>query len=208
MKRRPPEEPPISLVGRRPKLRAVPAPTPPPPPPDYALPTASPPDVTLSVPSVAVLRARPDADLEGMVGHLVRAIAMRGGRAALLWSERTDALEPGVVTVAESEALFPDALREAAGAAHLRRIAHLGLGGEERAVALLQASLGACTHAVIDGRLLSALRPTLGVLVTGDGFGDDPAFVAAARPRCDTEVYAPSDAIATALLRALDRRAY
>lgn len=186
----------------------MPAPTPPPPPPDYALPTATPPDVTLSVPSVAVLRARPDADLEGMVGHLVRAIAMRGGRAALLWSERTDALEPGVVTVAESEALFPDALREAAGAAHLRRIAHLGLGGEEKAVALLQASLGACTHAVIDGRLLSALRPTLGVLVTGDGFGDDPPFVAAARPRCDTEVYAPSDAIATALLRALDRRAY
>ncbi len=186
----------------------MPAPTPPPPPPDYALPIATPPDETLPLPAVAVLRARPDADLEGLVGHLVRAIALRGGRAALLWSERTDALEPGVVTVAESEALFPDALREAAGAAHLRRIAHLGVGGEARAVALLQASLGACTHAVVDGRLLSAMRPTLGVLVTGDGFGDDPPFVAAARPRCDTEVYAPSDAIATALLRALDRRAY
>lgn len=208
MTRRPPDEPPIPLAGRRPRLRAVPAlaPTPPPPAPEYALPGGVV-DAALPLPTIAALRARVDADLESLVGHLVSAIQAKGGRAALLWSERTDALAPGIVTVAESAALFPDDLQRAAGEAHRRRIAHLGVGGEARAVELLREDLEGCTHAVLDGRLLSAVRPTLTVLVTGDGFGDDPPFIAAARPRCDTEVYAPSDAIALALLHALERRA-
>ena len=159
------------------------------------------------MPAVAVLRARADADLEGLVAALVDVIQLRGGRAALLWSERTDALEADVVTVAESAALFPEGLREVAARAHRKRVAHLGFGAESAAVAQLAAALDGCTHAVVDGRLLAAVRPTLAVLVTGDGFGDDPPFVAAARPRCDTEVYAPSEAIAAALLIALDRRA-
>ncbi|MEZ4393869.1 MAG: hypothetical protein R3A48_22580 [Polyangiales bacterium] len=207
MKRRPPEDPPIPLAGRRPRLRAVPAlaPTPSPPAPEYVPPGGAV-DVALPLTSIAVLRARGDADLEALVGHLVSAIHARGGRAALLWSERTDALAPGIVTVAESAALFPDDLQHAARQAHRRRIAHLGAGGEARAVELLGEDLEGCTHAVLDGRLLSAVRPTLTVLVTGDGFGDDPPFIAAARPRCDTEVYAPSDAIALALLHALERR--
>lgn len=178
---------------------------PPPAPPTYATPTSLGVFV-FSVPTIAVLRARADAELEALVAQLVRAIHAGGGRAALLWSERTDALAPGVVTVAESAELFPDALQASAREADCRRIAHLGLGGEARAAALLGESLEGCTHAIVDARLLSAMRPTLTVLVSGDGFGDDPPFVAAVESLCDTEVFAPSEAIALALLHALERR--
>lgn len=205
MKRRPPDDGPTRLDAHRRALRAVPV-TPPPPPPDYALPREGDALMELPLPTVAVLRARADADLESMVSALIEAVRVRGGRVALLWSERTDAIERGVVTVAESAALFPERLQAAAARAHRTRIAHLGLGAEPKAVSQLFEALDGCTHAVLDGRLLSAARPALTVLVSGDGFGEDAPFITAARPRCDTEVYAPSDAIAAALIRALERR--
>lgn len=205
MKRRPPDDGPTRLDARRRVLRALPV-TPPPPLADYAPPREGAVIVDLPVPTIAVLRARPDADLEEMVRALLDAIRVRGGHPALLWSERTDAIEPGVVTTAESAALFPEKLQAAASRARRTRIAHLGVGAEARAVAQLVESLGDCTHAVLDGRLLSAVRPELTVLVSGDGFGEDAPFITAARPRCDTEVNEPSDAIAAALVRALERR--
>lgn len=207
MKRRPPDDGPTRLDAHRRVLRAVPAPSSPPPPADYATPDDAAPRRELPIPTVAVLRARPDADLEGLVGALLDAVRVRGGRAALLWSERTDALDAGVVTVAESAALFPERLQEPAARAHRRRIAHLGRGAEAQAVSQLSDALDDCTHAVLDGRLLAGVRPALTVLVSGDGIGEDAPFVRAVRPRCDTEVYSPSDAIAAALVRALERRA-
>lgn len=154
-----------------------------------------------------MLGARPDADVEGLVAALVQAIASHGGRAALLWTELTDTLDPGVVTTATTPALFPDRLQGAASAASVARITHVGEGAEGRAADDLLRDLGACTHAVLDGRMLGTVKAHLGVFVVGDGMGDDPPAVRALRDLCDVEVNEPSVAVAEAILRALARRA-
>lgn len=196
-----------SLVRRWRRLRSVPTgATPPPPAPlhDVTLPRGA--RLAPPVPTVAVLAARPDADAEGLVVALARTLATRGERPALLWTERTDTLDAGVVTTATSAALLPDALRPAAELCRVARIAHLGAGGEARAAEALFEGLDA-THALLDGRMLGAVRAHLGVFVVGDGMGDDPPLVRALRDLCDVEVNEPSTAVAEALLRALARRA-
>lgn len=159
------------------------------------------------VPTVALLAARPDADVEGMVKLLARVLVARDAHPALLWTERTHALDPSVVTVATSPALFPDKLLPAAQLCDVARIAHLGAGGEVQAAHVLFEDLGNVTHALLDGRMLGVVRATLGVFVVGDGMGDDPMAVQALRDSCDVEVNEPSVAVAEALLRALANRA-
>jgi hypothetical protein len=141
-----------------------------------------------------------------MVDLLVRVIAAHAGRPALLWTERTDTLDAGVATTATAAALFPDALQAAAAASHVARIAHLGEGAELEAAAHLFDDLDGVTHAVLDGRMLGAVQAHLGVVVVGDGMGDDPPFVRALRDCYHIEVNEPSVAVAEALLRALARR--
>ncbi len=190
------------------RLRSVPTGvTPPPPAPAYddRLPRGA--RVEPPVPTVAVLAARPDADAHALVLLLARMLLTHGARPALLWTERTDAFEPGVVTTATSAALFPDALQAAATTCHVARIAHVGPGGEPEAARHLFEDLGGATHAILDGRMLVAARATLGVFVVGDGMGADPPAVRALRDCCDVEVNEPSVAVAEAILRALARRA-
>lgn len=160
-----------------------------------------------TIPTVAVLKARREADAEGLVLALVHRIVATGGRPALLWCARTDALADGVVSVATSAELFPPELVEAARAATLARLAHMGAGAETRAARLLLADLGGATHAVIDGSLLGVVRAHLAVLVTGDEIGPELPIATALRRLCDVEVNAPGEVIATALILALGRRA-
>lgn len=159
------------------------------------------------IPVVAVLGQSPAADVPGMVAALLRALRARSDRPALLWSERTDTLPAGVVTTASSAMLFPDALREAAGLAHLARIAHLGAGAEAEAGGRLFAELEDCTHAILDGRLLGVVKAHVAVLVTTDDLTPPTPEAEALRRDCDVEVYQPTDTVAVALLRSLDRRA-
>ncbi len=156
---------------------------------------------------VALLGARPGADVAGLCLALVRAIHAHDGAAALLWTERTDALDAAVVTTATSPALFPDSLQPAASEARVARIAHLGEGAELEGAARLFEALDGCTHAVLDGRMLATVKAHLGVFVVGDGMGGDPPAVHALRDCCDVEVNEPSVAVAEALLRALNHRA-
>ncbi len=181
--------------------------TPPPPPPSYDLTRPRGQRVVPPVPVIALLAARPGADVEGLALALVRTITAHEGRPALLWTERTDALDAGVVTTATSAALFPDRLQSAAAQSRVARIAHLGAGGDALAAARLFEDLGDATHAVLDGRMLATVHAHLGVFVVGDGMGSDPPFVRALRDLCDVEVNEPSVAVAEALLRALERRA-
>lgn len=159
------------------------------------------------MPVIALLAARPGADVSGLALHLARAITAHHGRPALLWSERTDALDEGVVTTATSAALFADTLQSTAGEYPVARIAHLGAKAESRAATCLFEDLDGVTHAVLDGRLLGAVKAHLGVFVVGDGMGEDTPLVKSLRDCCDVEVNEPSIAVAEALLRALDRRA-
>lgn len=157
------------------------------------------------IPTVTVLKGRADADADGMVEALVRALVDAGHRPALLWTERTDTLAPSVVTTATSAWLFPDGLREAASRAAVARYAHLGEDAEADAARALFHELG-CSHAVLDGRLLGVVAPHLSVMVVGDGPG---ALVPDAAPfaeSCDMEVFAPSDLLAVALVRSLNHR--
>ncbi|MFO0649692.1 MAG: hypothetical protein U0326_25975 [Polyangiales bacterium] len=190
------------------RFRSIPTgATPPPPAPAYdtSLPRSD--RLVPPMPVIALLAARPGVDVAGLALHLARAITAHGGRPALLWSERTDALDETVVTTATSAALFPDTLQSAAGEFPVARIAHLGAKGEAKAAACLFEDLQGSTHAVLDGRLLGAVKAHLGVFVVGDGMGDDPPMVKRLRDCCDVEVNEASFAVAEALLRALDRRA-
>lgn len=160
-----------------------------------------------TIPTVAVLKGRADADADGMVEALVRALFDAGHRPALLWTERTDTLAPEVVTTATSAWLFPEGLREAASRSVVARYAHLGEGAETGAVRALFHDLSGCTHAVLDGRLLGVVTPHLSVMVVGDGPG---ALIPDAAPfadACDMEIFAPSDLLAVALVRSLNHRA-
>jgi hypothetical protein len=181
--------------------------TPPPPAPSYdaSLPRHG--RLVPTIPVIALLAARPGVDVSGLALHLARAITAHEGRPALLWSERTDALDEGVVTTATSAALFPDTLQSTAGAFTVARIAHLGAKGDAKAAAALFEDLHGVTHAVLDGRLLGAVKAHLGVFIVGDGMGADPPEVKRLRDCCDVEVNEASVAVAEALLRALDRRA-
>ncbi len=190
------------------RLRSIPTGvTPPPPPPTYG--TALPRDArfTPPIPVIAVLGARPGADVPGLVHALVRTLHAHDGAAALLWTERTDTLDAGVVTTVANPMLFPDALQPAASLARVARFAHIGEGGEPDAATSLFEDLAGATHAILDGRMLGVVRATLGVFVVGDGMGDDPPAVRALRDCCDVEVNEPGVAVAEALLRALKHRA-
>lgn len=189
------------------RLRSIPTGATPPPPPSYAVDLPLGDRLDPPLPTVAVLAARPDADAAALVVLLARMLLTHGARPALLWTERTDAFDPGVVTTATSAVLLPDELQPAAAACHLARIAHVGPGGEREAARQLFADLGATTHAIVDGRMLGVVRASVGVFVVGDGMGSDPPLVRALRPCCDVEVNEPSAAVAEAILRALARRA-
>jgi hypothetical protein len=156
---------------------------------------------------VAVLAARSDAAADALVFLLARTLLTHGARPALLWTERTDTFNPGVVTTATSAALFPDKLQAAAAQCHLARIAHIGPGAETEAARHLFDDLRGATHAILDGRMLGVVRATLGVFVVGDGIGEDPPLVGSLRDCCDVEVNEPSVAVAEGILRALARRA-
>ncbi len=155
---------------------------------------------------VALLRTRSDVPWTAVAEfaqHLLEALTQRGDRPALLWSERVDTLPAGVFTVARSAAIFPEALREAAGKAVLARFAHLGAGAEYVAAEALVSDLAPCTHALIDGRLLGVLEVHRSVALVGEGPGPWSPEAEALRARCDIELVDPGAVAAAALVRAL-----
>jgi hypothetical protein len=158
------------------------------------------------IPTIAVLGARHDADVAGLLLSLAKAITAHEGAPALLWTDRTDTLEEGVVTVASGETLMPDALRKIVVEFRTARIAHLGYHAERKAAEALFDDLEGITHALVDGRILGAVKATLGVFVVGDGIGDDSPLVRSLRDVCDVEVNEPGAAVAEAILRAVARR--
>lgn len=152
-----------------------------------------------------MLQARDDAPVGVFVLQLVRALREHGETALLLWSERVETLPDGVFTVGESSALFSDALRPAAEAAHHARIAHLGARAEEAAVGALLTDPGAATCIVVDGRLMGVLKPHRSVVVEGEGPVQWRPEAEALRDRVETELVDPGPVAAAAVVRALQR---
>lgn len=155
---------------------------------------------------LALLRARNDVPWEtvgAFARHLLEALTQRGDRPAMLWCERVDTLPEGVFSVAQSAAIFPEALREAAAVTSLCRFAHLGAGAEHAAAEALLSDLEGCTHAVVYGRLLGVLEATRSVALVGEGPGPWSPEAEALRGRCDIELVDPGAVAAAALLRAL-----